>query len=275
MPETNHRTSSLADAPVRSESARQSFSLDEAGRLATMFSPIARGVRSMRRRLRRVRDHRWTVTAVTVVVSAFLVFHFSLTGLYLLPLNPVKLAFGRYLSAYVDPLFTQNWHLFAPDPVNSSFSVIGKCRTGDAESAWLDVTHGTVERLKSNPVPGPLSSALHLQTTLIRAYLLGSSDVEDHMLRGFCRDQPEAEYCSRRGEQTTAVIEIARSALVRLLTDVCVTSGFTDVDSVYIRLANLKFPRFSSRSLPDEAGEVLYVDVGWQLSALNLNKEAR
>ena len=175
MPESNHRTSSLADAPVRSKSARQSFSPDEAGRLATMFSPIARGVRSMRRRLRRVRDHRWTVTAVAVVVSAFLVFHFSLTGLYLLPLNPVKLTFGRYLSAYVDTLFTQNWHLFAPDPVNSSHSVIGKCRTGDVESAWLDVTHGIVERLKSNPVPGPLSSALHLQQTVIRAYLLGYS----------------------------------------------------------------------------------------------------
>ncbi len=243
-----------------------------------MSSPTAGRVRRIRRRLLRARDHRWTVTAVAVVLPALLVFHFFLTGLYLLPLNPVKLAFGRHLSAYVDRLFYQNWHLFAPDPINSSHSVIGKCRSGDVESAWLDVTHGVIERLKSNPVPGPLSSALHLQQTVIRAYLLGSSDVDDHMLLGFCRDQPEAEYCSRRGKQTTEVIEAARSSLVRLLTDACVTSGFSDVDSVYIRLAVLEFPRFSSRSLPDEDGEVLYVDVGWQPSSLNrrrLNTEAR
>lgn len=67
----------------------------------------------------------------------------------------------------------------------------------------------------------------------------------------------------------TKVMESARSSLVRLLTDVCVTSGFTNVDSVYIRLAVLEFPRFSSRSLPDEDGQVVYVDVGWQPSALN------
>lgn len=200
MPEPNHRTSSLVDAPLRSESARPSFSPDDPGGLPTMFSRVPRGTPSMRRRLHYLREHPCTVTVVTVVVSTLFLFHFSMVGLYLLPLNPAKLAFGAHLSTYVDTLFYQNWHLFAPDPVSSSHSVIGKCKTGDVESTRLDVTHGIVARLQSNPAPGPLSSALHLQQTVIRAYLLGSSDVDDHMLLGFCRDQPEADYCSRRGD---------------------------------------------------------------------------
>ncbi len=121
---------------------------------AARLVALSRGVGSARRRLHRAKDHRSTVIAVALSISATLVFHFFMTGLYLLPLNPVKLAFGPHLSGYIDTLFSQNWHLFAPDPINTSHSLIGKCRAGDVESDWLDVTHGTIERLKSNPRPG-------------------------------------------------------------------------------------------------------------------------
>ena len=260
---------SPASDPVRAESARRPSS-PEGGRLVVTFSAITGGVRRAGHRLRRVRDHRWTVAAVAVVVSVVFVFHFFMIGLYLLPLNPVKLEFSRYLVVYVDPFFYQDWHLFAPDPINSSQSVIGKCRVGDVESGWFDVTHGIVERLEESPVASALSSVLHLQQNLIRAYLLGSSESDEVSLIEFCQDQPEAEYCRDRDKRMTEERAFAIDGLVRLVTDACVANGFPDVDSVYVRLADLAFPRFSSRSLPDDEGEVRYIDMSWQPSALRM-----
>ena len=261
MPEFRHRTASPASRLLIG---------DKGPHLAVIFSAVARGVRRMFGRLRRARDHRWTAAAVTAVVSVVFVFHFSMIGLYLLPLNPVKLAFSPYLVAYVDSLFYQNWHLFAPDPINTSQSVIGKCRTDGVESHWFDMTHGIVERLEQNPTASALSSVLHLQQNLIRAYLYGSAEAEDNLLLAFCQDQPDAEYCRNREERAAAEEALAVDGLVRLVTDACVSNGFSDVDSVYVRLADLAFPRFSSRSLPDEEGEVRYIDVGWRPSALRM-----
>ena len=262
---------SLASAAICAESARRQSS-PEGGCLAVL-SAFAGGVRRARHRVRRVRDHRWIVAAVAAVVSVVFVFHFSMIGLYLLPLNPVKLAFNRYLVVYVDPLFYQNWHLFAPDPINSNQSVIGMCRADDVESDWFDITHGVIERLKDSPIASALSSVLHLQQNLIRAYLFGSSESDEISLIDFCRDQPDAQYCRDRDRRMAEEKAFAIDALVRLVTDVCVTNGFPDVDSVYLRLADLAFPRFSSRSLPDEEGEVRYIDIDWQPSALRMGAE--
>ena len=234
------------------------------------LSAIARGARHISGRVRRVRDHRWTVAAVAVVVSVAFVFHFAAIGFYLLPLNPVKLAWNPLLASYVNPLFYQNWHLFAPDPINSSQSVIGKCRAGDVESDWFDITQGIIERLEEDPISSALSSVLHLQQNLILAYIQGSSQSDEVLLIRFCQDQPDVEYCRNRDKRATGERALAVDGLVRLVTDVCVTNGFPDVDSVYVRLADLAFPRFSSRSLPDEEGEVGYFDIGWQPSSITV-----
>lgn len=263
---------SPASEAICAESVRRPAS-PEGGRVAVTFSAIAGGLRRARHRMRRVREHRWTVATVAVVVSVVFVFHFSMIGLYLLPLNPVKLKLGRYLGVYVDPFFYQDWHLFAPDPIDSSQSVIGKCRVGSVESGWFDVTHGTIERLEQKPIASALSSVLNLQQNLIRAYLLGSSEADEVSLIEFCQEQPEAEYCRDRDKRMTEERAFAIDGLVRLVTDVCVANGFPDVDSVYVRLADLAFPRFSSRSLPDEEGEVRYIDMSWQPSAPRMGGE--
>lgn len=220
--------------------------------------------------VRRVKEHSWTVAAVGVVVSVVFLFHFAMTGLYLLPLNPVKLTWNPYLMRYVDPFFYQNWHLFAPDPVDSSQSVIGKCRVGDVESDWFDITQGVVDGLEEDPIASALSSVLHLQQNLIRSYLFGSYDTGEVFLLTYCREQPDAEYCRAREERVMEERALALDGLVRLVTDVCMTNGFPSVDSVYVRLTDLRFPRFSSRTLPDEEGQVGYYNIGWQPSSITV-----
>lgn len=80
--------------------------------------------------------------------------HFSLTAIYNAPSNPLQAKFNKQLSMYMDPLFTQNWRLFAPTPAttNNYFYVKakvgkdGKSRTTD----WIDISHYMYEANQTN-----------------------------------------------------------------------------------------------------------------------------
>ena len=214
-------------------------------------------------RVRRVLNHPWTMTTVTPLVSVVFICHFSMVGLYLLPLNPLKLAYNTQVMGYINPLFTQNWHLFAPNPVDTSMSLVGKCRGAGVDTPWFDVTYGITERLGPRAFASSLSSVLHLQLSLARQYLFGFVELEP-LLQELCLDQPTVDYCRMQRASTDAVREEAKQALVRLVTDLCVDSDLRAVDSVYVRIVDLEFPRFSERHLPDTAGTAHYVDIEWQ-----------
>src|SRR5262249_15459863 len=83
---------------------------------------------------------RIAAAAILLVV----VMHFAATLLYLTPLNPVKAAVYTQLNRYMEPYFTQNWAMFAPDPVADTTLLLVSCRmaeaNGAAETPWIDVT---------------------------------------------------------------------------------------------------------------------------------------
>ncbi len=67
-------------------------------------------------------DWRWT--ARRLVISAFLVFHLSLTALWVLPNCPIKLRFFDPASHYMLPLgLWQYWGMFAPDPPRENYTL--------------------------------------------------------------------------------------------------------------------------------------------------------
>lgn len=214
---------------------------------------------------RAIRGRRMAI-AVSIVAPLVFMFHFLVIGLYLTPLNPVKLHVNPWIMGYVNPVFAQNWHLFAPDPVDSSLSLIGKCRNGAAESEWFDITYGILGELEKRRFGSSLSAMAFLQLNLSRAYLHGFSEPEE-LLRDLCTEQPDATYCLERAKAIKATRGEALRGIVRLITDFCVRNFSPDVRDVYARIADLRFPRFSSRLLPDSEGTVSYVNVGWHPAA--------
>ena len=218
------------------------------------------------KRWRGVLDHRLTVAVVAGVVALVFTLHFAMIALHLSPFNPVKLALNPYLALYVNPLFVQNWHLFAPNPVATSMSLLGKCQAGGVESGWLDLTQGLTDRLGKAALFGAASSLptlLFFQLNLSRAYLYGFVD-PDPMLVEVCVEEPQLEFCRTTARQNEDVRQASEASLTRVVSDACANSGFPNVERVFIRIADLEFPRFSSRSNPDRAGTVGYVDVGWR-----------
>src|SRR3989337_1611903 len=81
------------------------------------------------------------------------------TTLYLAPPNPVTAQLLPVIRAIQNPLFAQNWHLFAPDPVKSDFVLTVRCRTKDEVSAWQEITAPLLARHHKAP-KSPLGRGL-------------------------------------------------------------------------------------------------------------------
>src|SRR5687767_1624627 len=104
--------------------------------------PPTRGAHNMRTALLR-----WSVTIVAAFLTAL---YFGNTFLYLTPPNPVKARLLRYTLALQHPLFGQNWHLFAPNPIRSNCVLAGRCLTGSHVTLWQDLTTPRLARHQRN-----------------------------------------------------------------------------------------------------------------------------
>lgn len=69
------------------------------------------------------------VQSVRVATLSWLLIHFTLTILYVLPFNPAQAVTQPLLSATIGTYFSQNWRLFAPDPVSGDMALLARCMT--------------------------------------------------------------------------------------------------------------------------------------------------
>ena len=74
----------------------------------------------------------------------------------MLPQGKLKNLVHPITSTYVEPIFEQRWHLFAPDPLTFSARIIVKC--GD-EGDWVDPTSAMLQRNEFFPF-------VHLQKSI-------------------------------------------------------------------------------------------------------------
>ncbi|UKY47835.1 DUF5819 family protein [Streptomyces inhibens] len=76
-----------------------------------------------------------------LVGAALLGLHFVVAAFSQMPLTPVKLRYLSYVNAYLEPYQSQNWMLFAPDPLSDNRGILarGKCANGKT-TEFYDVT---------------------------------------------------------------------------------------------------------------------------------------
>ncbi len=66
------------------------------------------------------------ISSCLVLVALSL--HFFAIVLYAMPINPVSVRAQNSVSRYVEPIFYQNWRLFAPEPVDSERGILLRVR---------------------------------------------------------------------------------------------------------------------------------------------------
>jgi hypothetical protein len=75
-----------------------------------------------------------------IAITAGLIFihHVICTVLYNAPDNPLTNSFGKYVSGYMEPFFTQKWLLFAPEPATNDLKLWYRMKRGETWTTWCD-----------------------------------------------------------------------------------------------------------------------------------------
>ncbi|QIW81949.1 DUF5819 family protein [Bacillus tequilensis] len=88
---------------------------------------------------------------VPILLSCTLIFHFMIVILNVMPMNPISNKYKKEISEYMEPIFVQNWHLFAPDPVSHNETIQVKIGfESDSKSDWIDITNPMIEEMHKN-----------------------------------------------------------------------------------------------------------------------------
>jgi hypothetical protein len=96
-----------------------------------------------------------TAVAVVVVLGA----HLAATFLYNAPLNPVSQRYAKQVNWWMEPLFDQNWRLFAPNPISVNVSVEARARLNldGTVTGWIDLSAQDRAAMLHDPVPGHIA----------------------------------------------------------------------------------------------------------------------
>ncbi len=101
----------------------------------------------------------------TGIAFATMCLHFLMILLYTLPINPVSVRLHGPISRYVEPLFYQNWQLFAPEPLDSAQGLLLRVRVRDGTNSektteFIDITSPKISALHATRFFPPLRTRI-------------------------------------------------------------------------------------------------------------------
>lgn len=99
------------------------------------------------------RISRALVSVAAVLVGLLVVTHLGMVFLHVAPKNVLSREYDEQLDDYIRPEFTQNWKLFAPEPLHTNVHVEARARIGERSTEWIDVTAPDIEATRYNLVP--------------------------------------------------------------------------------------------------------------------------
>ena len=94
-----------------------------------------------------------------LAVVAVVLVHLTATFLYNAPANPVSQRYQTSVNWWMEPLFRQNWQLFAPNPISENIEVDARASLDpDGRlTGWVNFSAQDEAAVRGNPVPGHLT----------------------------------------------------------------------------------------------------------------------
>jgi hypothetical protein len=105
---------------------------------------------------------RWSralVAGTVVATAAVVAVHLAATFLYNAPANPVSQKYASQVSTWMNPLFAQNWQLFAPNPISENVELRAQASlsANGRLTSWIDLSAMDAAEITDNPVPGQVA----------------------------------------------------------------------------------------------------------------------
>ncbi|MEU2112994.1 DUF5819 family protein [Streptomyces sp. NPDC019507] len=96
-------------------------------------------------------DHSVARRAALLVGAALLGVYFALAAFSQAPLSPAKIRYGDQANTVLSPYFTQDWLLFAPEPLADDRGILARASCPDGtRTPFYDVTNPYVERTQKD-----------------------------------------------------------------------------------------------------------------------------
>jgi Family of unknown function (DUF5819) len=76
--------------------------------------------------------------------------HVVNTVLYNIPENPITKTYMPFVNGYMGPLFSQNWHLFAPEPATRMVKLWYRVKVNNTWQHWQDPMEPVLEKHRHN-----------------------------------------------------------------------------------------------------------------------------
>lgn len=122
--------------------------------------------------------------AAAGVAGLLFAVHVVCTALYLLPRNPLTAVWDGPVRAYMEPLFSQRWLLFAPEPATNSLKLWSRYDCGGSWTRWRDPAAPLLEEHQRNRL-SPAGKQLYVANGLARELSSTSAEIA---IRMQCRD---------------------------------------------------------------------------------------
>lgn len=199
----------------------------------------------------------WGIIGVLAGLAALYVVN---TVLYLTPPNPLKARFLPAIVRLAHPLFAQNWHLFAPEPVRVNHVLTVRCRTDQLVTPWRDVTQPMLDRHHRDRT-SPMSRLLRVHQNAIRYYL---GWLPDEWRALACRRNPRAAACRRDHPDFAQQRDVGLYLLRRVASAACdQATGPGRTRAVQIGLLIHYPPQWSGRHRPESDGRTESIRLPW------------
>ncbi|BAK18150.1 DNA-directed RNA polymerase, beta subunit/140 kD subunit [Solibacillus silvestris StLB046] len=194
--------------------------------------------------------------AFFLLITVIFVFHFSMTALYVLPFNPLASKYNHQIQSYMNPLFTQNWQLFAPNPLSQSIYVNVQIKdTEGQESKWIDFTTPLLEANHKNRF-SPVNTIVRLGQS---AYL--QSVHIDPLTEKIATKNIEIDEVSQRlSDYQKDGVYILYKLGLHYAEQYFESSKISDIR---IRVIKEESIPFSQRNNPDYENEIKYSEHDW------------
>lgn len=216
--------------------------------------------------MKRIFYFRLILVSVTLLSAYIFVMHFLITFLYLSPHNPIKAAMTPVINQYTRDLFSQNWSLFAPEPLHNNTALLVKCQNNNQEeSNWYNINSGLIKTLHSQPL-GASARLSRIHLSAVR-YYQGFADPTSELARQkVCENDPENSLCTRDDIDSQYFKEVGTEMLARVGSAACEQLNVVDsisIKEVKLRILAAPVRPFSERNNVDWKPTITGFETEW------------
>lgn len=216
------------------------------------------------------------VRGVLVALSLVTAWHIFASFLWIAPYSPMReIPTQKVLSSYMIPLFGQSWSVFAPEPINGSYSfkvraVVEEGEGGLVETDWVDATAVELSMIQYNLFP-PRAGLQAAEVASQHKSEFDSLTADHQATAGF--DYFERDWEARLEEQMsvfgdTDLVEkymITEHMATAYATQVALAMWGEDVVRVQYEVSRQNVIPFAKRNSPDaEPPALQIVTTGWR-----------